>query len=77
MEYLTLEQAASILRLSPDTVARLVAMGDLEADADGNDFRILRSTIAEYVGRPFSFRTSTRPRGRRCGEDGNRQERTA
>lgn len=64
MEFLTVKETAQLLRVSPITVRRYIASGQLAADRVGRGIRIRREAIEEFVtpveadvllGKPFTF----------------------
>ena len=53
-ELLTVREAGAILRLSPPTVYRLIASGELPAARVGKALRIRRSQLEVILARPAS-----------------------
>ena len=47
--YLTLKETADIMMLSTVTVSRLIKSGQLEAYRFGNQFRITRRSLKQYI----------------------------
>ena len=64
MEFLTVKETAQLLRVSPITVRRYIASGQLAAERVGRGIRVRRKAIEEFVtpvepkeslGKPFTF----------------------
>lgn len=49
-EVYTIAETAKLLKVSEETVRRLIANGDLEARRVGRQYRITRETIDKYLG---------------------------
>jgi putative molybdopterin biosynthesis protein len=50
-EVYTIEEVAKILKVSEETVRRLIASGDLDARRVGRQYRITRESINKFLGR--------------------------
>ena len=64
MDFLTVKETAQLLRVSPITVRRYIASGQLAAERVGRGIRVRREAIEEFVtpvepdellGKPFTF----------------------
>lgn len=64
MEFLTVKETAQLLRVSPITVRRYIASGQLAAERVGRGIRVRREAIEEFVtpvepdeplSKPFTF----------------------
>jgi excisionase family DNA binding protein len=53
-EVLTVDEAAALLRVSPDVVYRLALAGELPARRVGAQWRLLRSEVFEWLASPPS-----------------------
>jgi len=51
-DVLTIDEVAKLLRVSPDTVYRLAARGELAGRKVGRIWRIPRSAVEQYLGCP-------------------------
>lgn len=49
-EVLTIEQAAEMLRVHPDTIRRMITQGKLKASKVGRVYRIRKSEIERILG---------------------------
>ena len=50
-QYLTVEEVARLLRVSPPTVRQLIESGELKAVRVGRQFRIAREDLDDYIKR--------------------------
>jgi len=50
-EVYTVEETAKILKVSPDTVRKLINNGELEARRVGRQLRVTREAIDRFLGR--------------------------
>lgn len=50
-EVYTIEEAAKILKVSTETIRKLIASGELEARRVGRQYRITREAIDKFLGR--------------------------
>lgn len=50
-EVFTIEEVAKILKVSEETVRRLISNGELEARRVGRQYRITREAINKFLGR--------------------------
>jgi excisionase family DNA binding protein len=50
-EVYTIEETANILKVSTETIRKLIARGELEARRVGRQYRITREAIDKFLGR--------------------------
>lgn len=50
-EVYTIEEVAKILKVSEETVRRLIASGELDARRVGRQYRITRAALDKFLGR--------------------------
>ena len=59
-EYLTTDEVAAVIRKSPDYVARQCKAGQIKATKLGNDWRIARTALDEFMSGGKAAPTRTR-----------------